>query len=206
VTRIVLFALIVGSLGAAAARAQTAPDRNTQAGTTSSEAERARIRAERSVIESAFVEEERVCYQKFAVNDCIGRARVARRDAVADLRRQELAINAAEARRRGAEQITRTEEKMSPQAMREAEKRLLDAQASQEARLKSIDERALEREKAAEQAPQRSKELQDRIDARDRAQKERDAKAQEQAENRRIFELKQEEARKRRPAQPDSVR
>lgn len=158
------------------------------------------------MIESAFVEEERVCYQKFAVNDCIGRARVVRRDAVADLRRQELAINAAEARRRGAEQITRTEEKMSPQAMREAEKRLLDAQASQEARLKSIGERALEREKAAEQAPLRSKELQDRIDARDRAQKERDAKAKEQAENRRIFELKQEEARKRRPAQPDSVR
>jgi hypothetical protein len=60
-----------------------------------------------------------------------------------------------------------------------------------------MDERLAARQKAAQEAPLRSKELQDRIDARDRAQKERDAKALEQAENRRVFEAKQLEVQKR---------
>ncbi len=186
--------LFLLAMASAAALAQNAvPD-----APGSPEQERARIRAERSQIESAFMDEERACYQKFAVNDCLGRARVARREGVADLRRQELAINTQEARRRGAEQISRTEQKVSAQAMREAEQRLLDAQADQQQRLDAMEQRLAARQKAAQEAPVRSKELQDRIDARDRAQKERGAKALEQTENRRVFEAKQQEALKRR--------
>lgn len=163
-----------------------------------SEQERARIRAERSLIESAFQEEERACYRRFAVNDCLGLARVTRRDGLADLRRQDLSINAQEAKRRGAEQISRTEEKVSAQAMREAEQRMLDAQANQQERINAMEARDATRLKAAQEAPQHTKERQERIDARDRAESERAAKSQAQAENRRVFESKQQETLKRR--------
>jgi colicin import membrane protein len=165
---------------------------------TSSEQERTRIRAEKSLIENAFMDEERDCYQKFAVNDCLGRARVTRRDGLADLRRQELSINAQEARRRGAEQISKTEEKVSASAMREAENRLLEAQASQQDRINAMAQREAARLKTAQEAPQHTKERQERIDARDKAQVERAAQARAQTENQRVFELKQQEAQKRR--------
>lgn len=161
------------------------------------DAQRDRIRTERNLVDNTFMEGERDCYRKFAVNDCIARARVARRDGLADLRRQELSINASEARRKAAQQISKSEEKVSPQAMRDLEQRLLEAQAGQQARMKSIDERAAARTLASEEAPQRVRERQERIDARDRALKERAAMEQAQAGNRRLFEQKQLEAQKR---------
>ena len=56
-------------------------------------AERARITAERSRADAAFTAQEKVCYGKFAVNDCIDTARAKRREAMAELRRQEIALN-----------------------------------------------------------------------------------------------------------------
>lgn len=161
------------------------------------DAQRDRIRTERNLVDNTFVEGERDCYQKFAVNDCIAHARVARRDGLADLRRQELSINASEARRKAAQQISKSGEKVSPQAMRDLEQRLLEAQAGQQARMKSIDERAAARALASGEAPERVRERQERIDARDRALKERAAMEQAQSGNRRLFEQKQLEAQKR---------
>jgi len=78
-------------------------------------AERSRITAERKVVEDHFKQEETACYQKFAVNDCINASRVVRREKLADLRRQEISLNDAERKRKGAEQIRRMEEKDSNQ-------------------------------------------------------------------------------------------
>lgn len=164
---------------------------------TAAEAELARIRSQRVLIEGAFASEEQACYQKFAVYDCVGRARAVRREAMADLRRQELAVNASEARRRGAEQISRTEEKLSPQTMREAEQRLLDAQAGQQERLKSIDQRAAERNQAALEASDRAKEFKARADANAAEKAERAGQEDARRSSRVEFEKKQQAAQKR---------
>lgn len=162
------------------------------------QAQLASLRSDRNQVENKFNENEKYCYQKFAVNDCIARARVVRREALADLRRQELSVNAIEARRKAAQQISKTEEKLSPQALREIEQRLLEAQAEQQVRLQSIDERAAARAAAAQEAPERLRERQERMEARDRALKERAAMLEAQTENRRVFEQKQLDAQKRR--------
>lgn len=75
------------------------------------DSERKRIGIERQQAEDKFNREQVVCYQKFAVNDCIDAARAVRRATLADLRRQEISLNDAERKRKGAEQIRRMEEK-----------------------------------------------------------------------------------------------
>ena len=73
-------------------------------------AEHARIRAERQQIEQRFADEEVACFKKFAVNDCRDASRARRRAEMADLRRQEIALNDAERKRKGAEQLQRMEQ------------------------------------------------------------------------------------------------
>jgi colicin import membrane protein len=75
--------------------------------------ERERIRQVRLVEQARFATEEAQCYQRFAVNDCLQEVRRARRDVLADLRRQEMSINDAQRKRRAAEQLIRADEKMS---------------------------------------------------------------------------------------------
>ena len=73
-------------------------------------AEQARIQAERQQIEKRFAAEEAGCFQKFAVNDCRDASRARRRLEMADLRRQEISLNDAERKRKGAEQLQRMEQ------------------------------------------------------------------------------------------------
>ncbi len=74
-------------------------------------AARARISAERGQVEAAFRLEEKACYGKFAVNDCLKAARAQRREALADLKRQETSLNDADRKRKGAERQRALEEK-----------------------------------------------------------------------------------------------
>lgn len=74
-------------------------------------AERARISAERSQVEAAYRVQEKACYGKFAVNDCLTAARAQRREALADLKRQETSLNDADRKRKGAERQRALEEK-----------------------------------------------------------------------------------------------
>lgn len=71
------------------------------------EAQQARIQIERRKVQSVHEVYESQCYQRFAVNDCLRVARNERRDLLADLRRQELSLNSAEAKRKGANTIRR---------------------------------------------------------------------------------------------------
>lgn len=77
------------------------------------EAQRTRIAGERNRAQLTFDEHETRCYQRFAVNDCLREARNLRRDVLADLRRQELSLSSAEAKRKGAESLRRLEERSS---------------------------------------------------------------------------------------------
>jgi colicin import membrane protein len=192
-TQLRLVMVVAGLMFGASATAQIA----TQNAATTAELELARIHSQQVEIEAAFAVDERACYQRFAVYDCVGDARVRRRESLADLRRQELAIKAAEARRRGAEQLSKSDERATTQAMREAEERLLEAQANQQARLKSIDERSAERARLSQAAPVRTAEAKAREDARAAALKERAARLETLSANRREFEEKQLAAKKR---------
>ena len=77
------------------------------------EAERARIENTRAQVHATFAVEHAACQQKFAVNSCLNESNARRREAIADLRRQEISLNDDERRRRGAEQVRRAEEKLS---------------------------------------------------------------------------------------------
>ena len=104
----VLLALTCLALRAQSAEPLTEP---------SEQAERARIERSRALEEARFAQEEPACYARFAVNDCLIAERARRREALADLRRQENVLNDAERRRKGAQQIMRTERMAPPAAV-----------------------------------------------------------------------------------------
>lgn len=83
-------------------------------------AERARIANERAAAESAFHAEEKACYGKFAVNDCLNAAKAKRRGVVADLRRQEISLNDVERRRRAADKVRELEQRAAAEAKKPA--------------------------------------------------------------------------------------
>jgi len=78
-------------------------------------AELARIDAQRERVEAEFAAQEKACYSRFAVNGCRETARKQRRDALADLRRQEIALNDAERRRRADERVRDIEARKAEQ-------------------------------------------------------------------------------------------
>jgi hypothetical protein len=97
-------------LGATLVQAQTDATADTE------QAERNRIQSERTQIQQRFDKEEANCYQRFAVNDCRDANRVQRRDLMADLRRQEILLNDAVRKRKGAEQLQRMEQKAAEES------------------------------------------------------------------------------------------
>jgi hypothetical protein len=74
-------------------------------------AERSRIDSERAAARQRFDDAEKVCWQRFAVNDCISRARTTRRGTLERLRQEDLALNAVERERSSAARLQRLEEK-----------------------------------------------------------------------------------------------
>ena len=67
-------------------------------------AERSRIQVERAQAESRYGQEQAACYARFAVNDCLRDSRARRRQALDQLRRQDIALNDAVRQRRALEQ------------------------------------------------------------------------------------------------------
>ena len=77
--------------------------------------ERQRVSESRAAGLARFAAQEAGCYQRFAVNDCLAEVRRARRELLADLRRQDLSINDAQRKRRGSEQLLQSDEKAARQ-------------------------------------------------------------------------------------------
>lgn len=86
----------------------------------SADAERTRISAERARLEAGFAAEDAVCYRKFMVNNCLDDVKLKRRDALSDLRRQEISLDEQERKAKGADQLRKTEEKSSLKNQQEA--------------------------------------------------------------------------------------
>lgn len=107
---LVIFSLVVLSTGL---HAQDDATRNLEL----REAEqREWIARTRSAYDVQLKAKEIACYQRFAVNDCLQDSRRKQREVMADLRRQEILINDAQRKRRAAQQLLRTDEKLSAPA------------------------------------------------------------------------------------------
>lgn len=78
------------------------------------EVELALIRSERADEEAHYAREQAACYNRFAVTDCLRRARAHRRDVLDKLRHRELAVNDAERERKAREQLERIQQKSQP--------------------------------------------------------------------------------------------
>ena len=167
----------------------------------SPEVERARIQAERDAADSRFAQGEALCYQKFAVNDCLIQARVVRREVVADLRRQEAALNAQEAKRKGAEQLSRIEERSSPQALQDEAARIAAAEEAQRERQRVFDEKTQTQAKVDAAAATRVQEAAEGAQRRSQAQSERAGKQAAASEEQKKYDEKQQEARDRKARQ-----
>lgn len=74
--------------------------------------QRAWIAQARASYQTQFQAREKACYQRFAVNDCLAQSRRSERDVMGDLRRQEILINDAQRKRRAAEQLLRSDQKL----------------------------------------------------------------------------------------------
>lgn len=75
--------------------------------------ERNRIETDRTRLEAQYGQEEKACYLRFAVTDCLRDVRLRLRQALRELRRHEVEINNAERKRKALEQIERIENKAS---------------------------------------------------------------------------------------------
>lgn len=106
------------------------------------EAERSRIQAERARDEALFEHEEAACYARFAVTDCLREVRVRRREALDDLRRQEVVLNDAERKRKGLEEMERIQEKSSAQRMEEEAISRREAREAQQEREDRANQKA----------------------------------------------------------------
>jgi hypothetical protein len=73
--------------------------------------ERARVASARAAAETQFTEDERTCWRRFAVNDCIRQARQVRRAFTDRLQQEDLALNAVERSRRTAQRLETLENK-----------------------------------------------------------------------------------------------
>ena len=117
----------------------------TLGGGLSPDSERSRIQEERTRLDALFMQAQAVCYQKFAVENCLSGSRLMRREALADLRRQEISLNAAQARLKGAEQLSRVDNKSSAQAELDNAAQRTAAQEKQQARLADAEAKAANR-------------------------------------------------------------
>jgi colicin import membrane protein len=112
----------------------------------SSDAERLRISSERARLEAAFALQDTACYKRFLVNNCLDEVKVRRRDALADLRRQEIVLNDEARKAKAAEQIQKTEDKSSAERLQQESDRRAQAVKDFEERMAREQQKTADRE------------------------------------------------------------
>jgi len=121
-------------------------------------AERDRIKAERNTVQAVFAQEEKACYARFAVTQCLDRAKSRRNEALADLRRQELLLNESERKRKATERQREIDERNSAEKQQAAAERRAKALAEQKEREDRVAEKRARREAQLQEArPQERK-------------------------------------------------
>lgn len=143
------------------------------------------IQEARNAEEARFSDQERACYERFVVNDCLKQVRVKRRLTMEDLRRQEVFLNDLERRKKAADQLELIQDKSSPQKLEEANASRLEAVKTQKEREASA---------AKKVADQLLTPLPSQDDKRANPGMETSRSAQEAAKNKMNFDLKLKEA------------
>lgn len=92
------------------------------------EQQRAHIQQQKAQQETRFASEEAACQTKFAVTGCVTDVRRRRREAMADLNRQEQSLNSQQRRAKGGDQLIRLEDKAAQQSDRLAAEASLEVQ------------------------------------------------------------------------------
>lgn len=147
-------------------------------------AQRARIAAERSQVEAAFRVEEKDCYRKFAVNDCLSAARDHRRQLLADLRRQEILLNDAQRKRKAAEHLRDIEERSSPEKQEQKAEQRAKTPAEQRDREATAARKAADRASSEASLPAKAARRQEETKRKQaEASAARQRRAQEAAQN-----------------------
>jgi colicin import membrane protein len=114
--------------------------------------EKAQIAAERARLEAGFKAEEAACYRRFLVNACLEEIRPRRAEAMAELRRQEISINEAERKAKGADQIQKIEEKNSGERQQQRADQEQKALQETTRRVERNEQRVQSQGKTAEEA------------------------------------------------------
>lgn len=170
------------------------------------DAERQKITAERLKLEEAFDAEDAVCYTRFFVNSCLNSVKPRRREAMAGLKQREVALNEQERRQKAADQIRKTEEKSSSEALQQAAERrtqaLEDSKEREERTRKKAEDRGALQQKETLNANEAANKLQGSKDMA-RARTEKQAAA---AEELRKFNAKQQEALERKASRDKKQR
>jgi hypothetical protein len=89
-------------------------------GKSERDAMRQRIDAVRKERTAELDAQEAACWSKFAVTDCQNKVSLARREMLADLKRQEAHLNDADRQEKGAEQIRSNQEKAAERALQQS--------------------------------------------------------------------------------------
>lgn len=121
---------------------------SVQTAQTARDVQRGRIGAERMRLQSAIAADEAACHRKFLANNCLDKVRLGSREALAELRRQEIALNDQERKTRAAAQIQKTEAKSSPEKQQETAERKAAALKDFDARMAHEKEKSAGRETA----------------------------------------------------------
>jgi hypothetical protein len=109
----------VADLAAAKALAATAPPEGEPLAPWL-KAERERIKSEHEAADQRFDQAEKVCWRRFAVNDCVREARMQRRATLSRLRQEDLALNEVERQRLTATRMQELEQKQQDAADKNA--------------------------------------------------------------------------------------
>ncbi len=174
-----LFLIIAALILSVAVHAQGRPDDDEGVA-----AQRARIAAERSDAEAAFRAQEKACYGKFAVNDCLAAAKAHRREVLADLRRQEVSLNDAQRKRRAAEHLRNLQERSSPERQQSDTERRDRSMAEQRDREAAAAQKAAGRASSEASGPAKAAERQQEVERKQaEARAARKQRAEEAAQN-----------------------
>ena len=166
-------------------------------GQTSTDAERSRISAERTRLDAAFALEDTACYKRFLVNNCLDEAKTRRRDALADLRRQEIVLNDEARKSKAAEQLQKIEDKSAPEKLQQESDRRAQVVKDFDDRMARDKQKVADREvlQAGEQA--KSDAAATRLKGNQEKQAGRTAKQDQATEERRKYNERQKQAKER---------
>jgi colicin import membrane protein len=162
-------------------------------------AQRARIASERAQAEAVFSAQEKACYRKFAVTDCLNAAKAQRRQVLADLRRQEVSVNEAQRKRKAAEHLRSIEERSTSDKQQKQAQRGVEASNEQRAREAAAARKAADRASSEAEAPAKAAARQEQLARRQaEASAAQTKRAEEAARNVKRREQRLAEAQDRR--------